>query len=119
MLLEVLKGVPYGEEATVSIPVGKMQIEKHTILRNPGVFIDAENETIKKETINEWRDFIEQCIRFDSNERFESVSYLADTLQQLIEQDSLLGNLEMPLSFGQSVIGKDSNDNISPCWLKG
>ena len=117
MLIELLKGVLYGEEATVSIPVGGTILEKHTIHRNPGVFIDADNAPVLPESVNEWRGFIERCIRFEPQDRFSSMDDLIVTLKTLVEQNTLIGELEMSLTFGNCILGSDTNDNKLPCWL--
>ena len=117
MLIELLKGVLYGEEATVSIPVGGTILEKHTIHRNPGVFIDAYDAPVLPEAVNEWRSLIERCIRFEPKDRFSSMDDLIVTLKTLVEQNTLSGELEMSLAFGKCIIGSDANNNIFPCWL--
>lgn len=117
MLLELLKGVLYGEETTVSIPVGGTILERHTIHRNPGVFIDPDDAPVLPETVNDWRSFIERCIRFEPEDRFGSMDDLIITLKTLAEENTLRGQLELPLVFGNCVVGSDDNNNILPCWL--
>ncbi len=64
LLLEITCGVLYGEEAQITIPVGGRAVERHTLRRNPGVFIDADSAPIARGAVEEWRDLIERCVRF-------------------------------------------------------
>jgi hypothetical protein len=117
LLLKLVDGVLYGEEATVSIPTGGTQLERHTVLRNPGVYIDPDTAPVARDALGGWRDLIERCVRFAAEERYPSMAALGVALRPLLASESLTDTLEMPLSFGQVVLGRDPAGEISPCWL--
>jgi hypothetical protein len=117
LLLKLVDGVLYGEEATVSIPTGGTQLERHTVLRNPGVYIDPDTAPVARDALTGWRDLIERCVRFAAADRYPSMAAFGDALRPLLASESLTGTLPMPLSFGQLVLGRDSAGEISPCWL--
>jgi hypothetical protein len=117
MLLELLEGVLYGEEATVTIPVGGTQLERHTIHRNPGVYIDPDDAPVLPEAVNDWRSLIERCIRFEPEDRFASMDDLIAALKTLSAQNTLSGEFTIPLVFGTCIIGSDEQNDPLPCWL--
>jgi hypothetical protein len=117
LLLKLVDGVLYGEEATVSIPTGGTQLERHTVLRNPGVYIDPDTAPVARDALGGWRDLIERCVRFAAEERYSSMDALGAALRSLLASESLTDTLDMPLSFGQLVLGRDPAGEISPCWL--
>jgi hypothetical protein len=116
MLLALVRGVLYGEEATMLVPTGGSTIERHTLLRNPGVYIDPETAPLKGESVWGWRKLVERCLRFSPSERFPSVEDLAGELHVLLEQESLRGDIEVPLVFGRLVAAADSTGRELPCW---
>jgi len=117
MLLGLVKGVMYGEEARVWVPAGGTRLESHKVLRCPGVHIDPDTAPVAGEKIEAWQALLEQCFRFDPSERFPSMGDLADVLQPLAENESLTDDIEVPLSFGRLVIGRDARGEKTPCWL--
>ncbi|GAC1457267.1 MAG: hypothetical protein NVSMB70_00900 [Chamaesiphon sp.] len=119
MLLDLLQGVLYGEETKVLIPVGGRELETHTVLKNPGVYIDPDTAPVETKFVSDWSNLVAQCIRFDSSSRFESMTLLVKALRQLVEHQSLKGSLKIPLAFGTCVIGNSGNEDLVPCWLVG
>lgn len=117
MLLRLTEGVLFGEEARISVPVGKRKVEYHTLLRNPGVFIDPASAPVRPEAVDDWRDLIERCVRFAPEDRFDSMQSLADRLQSLIEQETLTGELEIYFSFGRPILAQRDMQEAEPCWL--
>jgi hypothetical protein len=117
LLLRLVGGVLYGEEARVSIPVGGTQLEYHTVLRNPGVYIDPATAPVERAQVDAWRDLIERCVRFEPTDRFPTMADLAEALRPLIDADTLTGTLETPLSFGRLVSGSDGESEPELCWL--
>ncbi|MGO9974869.1 MAG: protein kinase domain-containing protein [Solirubrobacteraceae bacterium] len=117
MLVALVQGVPYGEEATVSIPTGGSTVQRHTLLRDPGVFIDPETAPVSTGAITAWQELIERCIRFAPHERHQSIDELANGLRELAASDTLEGELELVLDFGSAAIGRDTHGNRRPCWL--
>ncbi len=117
LLLQLLQGVLYGEESPVRIPIGGRRLETHTLLRNPGAFIDPTDSPVEYSAVEEWRAIIERCIRFEPTERFSAMMPLIDSLKHLVEKRSLKGYLEMPLSFGTPQLAQSEAGMITPCWL--
>lgn len=117
MLLELLQGVLYGEESRVLIPAGGTQVETHTILKSPGVYIDPNTAPVETQAVPLWSQAIARCLRFDPTERFPSMASLADALQPLIQGQSLQGHIRVPLSFGTCVRGSNEAGEVTPCWL--
>lgn len=117
LLLEVVGGVLFGEEAQITVPVGGRATERHTLLRNPGVFIDPESAPVVRESVADWRDLIERCVRFESGERLESMLDLADCLDALSGQKSLTGEYRTPLYFGSRVTARRTGGDSGPGWL--
>ncbi len=119
MLLHLVEGVLYGEEAKVSIPVGARRVENHTVFRNPGVYIDGDTAPVDGRAVDAWRGLVERCVRFDAADRFPSMTALADALAPLLESETLSGHLEVSLSFGRLLLGNDGTGPLTPCWLAG
>lgn len=117
LLLDLVGGVLYGEEARVAIPVGGTRLEYHTVLRNPAVFIDPETAPIGREHVDSWRDVIERCVRFEAADRFPALADLIAALHPLTEEPTLHGTLTLPLAFGRLVLAHDGVDEPEPCWL--
>ncbi len=117
MLLQLLRGVLYGEEARVSVPTGGCNVAFHTVLRNPGVYIDPETAPVQRSAIERWRTLVERCVKFVPEERFPSMRDLAEALDPLIAEATLHGQIEMPLTFGTLVQGDDGAGSVGPCWL--
>ena len=119
MLVNLVQGVLYGEEISISIPAGGTRLERHTVFRNPGVYIDPERAPVKRDYIDQWRSVVENCVRFDQEKRFSSMESLLEQMQILIEKESLTGYVEAPLSFGSLVYGDNGSGKLTPCWLAG
>jgi hypothetical protein len=117
MLLHLVQGALYGEETRVSIPIGGRRVEVHTVLRNPGVYIDPGTAPVAPQAVADWQNLVERCIRFEAKDRFPSMASLADALAPLVEKPTLAGHLEVPLSFGRIVLGNGGAGEIAPCWL--
>jgi hypothetical protein len=117
MLLALVGGVLYGEESTMLVPTGGSAIERHTLLRNPGMYIDPKTAPLKGESARGWRKLVERCLRFLPSERFPSMEDLAGELHALLEQESLRGEIEVPLAFGRLVAATDSTGQELPCWV--
>ena len=117
MLLKLLQGVLYGEESRILIPIGGTQLETHTVLKPPLVFIDPETAPVEPEAIPTWCQLIAQCLSFEPRERFSSMAALCETLHSLTEQQTLKGELQVSLDFGNCIIGKSESGEIRPCWL--
>jgi serine/threonine protein kinase len=96
LLLRLVGGVLYGEEARVSIPTGGTQLEYHTVLRNPAVYIDPATAPIERAHVAAWRDLIERCVRFEAADRFPAMADVAEALRPLIDAESLNGTVETP-----------------------
>jgi hypothetical protein len=105
LLLALLGGVAYGEQTRVLVPRGGTQLEEHTLLRNPAAFVDPALGTVDPSAIEDWRNVIERCLRFDAADRHPATLTLADALKRLVGRDTLLGHLEAPVSFGR-VLGR-------------
>ena len=120
MLLELTQGVLYGEEARISIPTGGRAVETHTVLRDPGVYIDPESAAVKSKHVDAWRDLIERCVRFEPGQRFESMEALMAALRPLVEGNSLTGEITVGMTFGRMVLGcLEGTSERQPCWLVG
>ncbi len=117
LLLGLVGGVLYGEEARVSIPVGGTRLEYHTVLRNPAVYIDPDTAPIGREHVDAWRDLIERCVRFEAATRFPTLADLIAALRPLTEEPTLHGTLTLPLTFGRLILGHDGAGEPEPCWL--
>ncbi len=117
MLLALTQGVLYGEEANILVPTGGTGVERHTILRNPGVYIDPEAASARRDKIRPWRRLIEHCLRFSPNERFHSMAELAAELEGLIGDGSPSGVVEVPVSFGRLAPHTDGFGAQSLCWM--
>lgn len=117
MLSWLLEGVPYGELTKVVIPVGGIKLETHTVLKNPGIYIDPDTAPVEREAIPAWSKLISQCICFDPTDRFPSATALVEALQQLVVRRSLKGYLSVPLSFGAAVVANNGAGDLTPCWL--
>lgn len=117
MLLALVKGVLYGEQTSVLVPVGGTEVKRHTVLRNPHVYIDATTAPLEPDSVRPWRDLIERCLRFSPSDRFASLGDLADGLQGLADSGPPCGDIRVPLVFGTPVRGVDSNNTESPCWV--
>ncbi len=119
MLIWLLEGVPYGELTKVVIPVGGIKLETHTVLKNPGIYIDPDTAPVEREAIPAWSKLISQCICFDPADRFPSATALIEALQQLVAGRSLKGYLRVPLSFGTCIVANNGAGDETPCWLAG
>lgn len=120
MLLRLVGGVLFGEEARVLIPAGGTRVEVHTILRNPGVYVDPASAPVRGTDVDAWRNLIERCVRFEAEQRFGSTSELRDALRPLVEAESLVGDLEVPLIFGRLVTAAHrGTGKTQACWLVG
>ena len=117
MLLGLVKGVIHGEETRVWVPAGGTLLESHKVLRRPSVYIDPDTAPVASENVETWQALLERCFRFDPSERFPSMGDLADALQPLTENESLTDDIEVPLSFGRLVLGRDTKGEKTPCWL--
>jgi serine/threonine protein kinase len=117
LLLRLVDGVLYGEETRVLIPVGGTRLEAHTVMRNPGVYIDTDSAPVQPSAVEAWRGVIERCIRFEPSERFASTGELEEALRRLCERDGLVGDLRVPVSFGRAVMGQDASGRLTPAWL--
>jgi len=117
MLLGITQGVLFGEETTVVVPSGGTNITRHTLFRNPLVYIDPEKAAVKKDKVRSWQKFIGQCLRFKQTERFPKMSDLIGELERLINEDSLIGNCSFHLNFGNPVIAAGLEGVEQFCWL--
>ena len=117
LLLGLVGGVLYGEEARVSIPVGGTRLEYHTVLRNPAVYIDPDTAPVNREHVDAWRDVIERCVRFEAADRFPALADLIAALRPLTTEPTLHDTLNVPLTFGRLILGHDGAGEPEPCWL--
>lgn len=117
LLLEFVNGVLYGEEAQITIPVGGRLLERHTLLRNPGVFIDPDTAPIARGAVEVWRELIERCVRFEPSERLASMREAAAILDSVTASGSLTGEYRVPLSFGSRVTAGRVGGETGPAWL--
>ncbi|HLJ55519.1 MAG TPA: hypothetical protein VKT77_10820 [Chthonomonadaceae bacterium] len=116
-LLELICGVLYGEESQVAIPVGGRALERHTLLRNPGVFVDATEAPIAASAVEPWRGLIERCLRFEPADRFADVAEVADAVAELASADTLTGEYRVPLAFGRRSTVRAEGGEAGPGWL--
>ncbi len=117
MLVNLVGGVPHGEETRVTIPAGGTRLDYHTLLRNPGVFIDPITAPVAPDAVASWRDFIEQCIRFDPESRHPSPALLVTALREIVARNALLGNVVVPISFGRPVLAEDEAGSPVAAWV--
>jgi Protein kinase domain/Double zinc ribbon len=117
MLSWLLEGVPYGELTKVVIPIGGTRLETHTVLKNPGIYIDPDTAPVEREAIPAWSKLISQCICFDPADRFPSATALIEALQPLVAGRSLKNCFSVPLSFGSAVVANNGVESPTPCWL--
>lgn len=117
MLLSLVRGVLYGEEANVIIPTGGTSVERHTLLRDPKVYIDPEASPLPKDKISAWQRLIQKCLRFSPSDRFHSMAELASELDRIMEDDSSFGSIEIPALFGRPSFGTNAGGETLPCWV--
>lgn len=119
MLLALVQGVLFGEETTIVVPTGGSEVERHTIFRSPGVYVDPNIGTIEKSSIRAWQKMIEHCLRFSPLERFASMNDFITELDSLLAAESLLGWCDCPLYFGQAWSAMAKNNKETPIWMAG
>jgi hypothetical protein len=100
LLCKLLNGVLFGEQVTYLIPVGGSNLERFTMLRNPGVYLAPEAGRVQAEGLGAWQIFLDRCLRFQPEDRFPSMSELAGALRELLAKHPVEGTLSFTTSFG-------------------
>ena len=119
MLLALVRGVLFGEETTIVVPSGGAEVDRHTIFRSPGVFIDPNLGTVDKARVRLWQKMIEKCLRYSPSDRFESLDDFVTDLDSLLASESLLGWCECALRFGHASFAAAADGNEVPVWVVG
>jgi hypothetical protein len=116
MLCRFLGGVLYGEELTFLVPTGGSNLERFTLLRNPGVYLDPDTVPIDNEGIFPWRNLIERCLQFVPQDRFPSTSDLVSEFKEVNSNHPVQGESEIGLNFGELVMAQFEGTEASPMW---
>jgi protein kinase-like protein len=101
MLSRLLGAVIYGEEVTHRIPGGGDTLDRFTLLRNPGAYLDASSGTVAEDGIEPWRSVVDRCLRFRPEYRHGTVGELAAKIDEVAADHPLLGTCSVDLTFGQ------------------
>jgi hypothetical protein len=103
MLRHLVGGVMYGEEVTMVVPTGGAEVERFTLLKNPGVYLDPDAAPVEPDGVKPWQQLMARCMAFDPAARFPSIEDLGGELEQLAARYPLDGELSLWLSFGALV----------------
>jgi serine/threonine protein kinase len=98
MLLKLVNGALYGEEARFAVPTLDGKIARFTLLRNPGVFIPRDCVTDVGSEL--WNGLLRRCVQFDHRKRFPSMRALANEIRRLNAAHPAEGFLQFDLNFG-------------------
>jgi len=101
MLCRLLGAVMYGEEVTYVIPGGGETLNRFTLLRNPGVYLDASSGYVGDAGVEAWRGIVDRCLRFRPEYRFSSAGELAGKIEEVAADHPIHGSCSIDLTFGQ------------------
>lgn len=101
MLCRILGAVVYGEEVTYLIPGGGETLERFTLLRNPGAYLDASSGTVPEAGVRAWQGLVNRCLQFRPDYRFGTVRELAEMIESIAADYPLGGTSSIDLTFGE------------------
>lgn len=97
IITDITGGYLLGEVRKIKIPKGNKNYDTEIdIFYNPIVQIHLQRQTLTKEGIIEWRKFLENCLRFDPNERVDMSKFLS-TLNKLLGSYPLRNRIKFQL----------------------
>jgi len=101
MLLKLLNGALFGEEARFAVPTLEGKIARFTLLRNPGVFL--QDDCVPDAGTERCNELLRKCVQFDHRKRFPSMRALANEIRRLNAAHPAKGVLQFELNFGDLV----------------
>jgi hypothetical protein len=113
VLSKITSGLLYGEEARFHIPVARARLEIFQMLKSPGVFLAPETLNASKDALTDLKALIERCLRFNPQQRFESMTTLADALEGLLAKHEFSGFIETELLYGNLTV----TEELGLCWI--
>ncbi len=108
MLRHLLGGVMFGEEVTIVVPTGGTQVERFTLLKNPGVYLDPDGAPLPRDGIAAWQRLLARCLAFAPGARFPSMNELVAELEGVLGRFPPQGELALWLSFGGALVRTDA-----------
>jgi hypothetical protein len=108
MLRHLLGGVMFGEEITMVVPTGGAKVERFTLLKNPGVYLDPDRAPLPREGIAPWQRLLARCLAFSPGQRFPGMAELLGELETVAGRFPPQGELALWLSFGSALVRTDA-----------
>ncbi|NME68091.1 protein kinase family protein [Flammeovirga aprica] len=87
VILNYIGAQQYGKTSDYYIPDTKGRVRHQILLDDPHVFISPKSKIFQDgtESKTKWRAFLERCLAFDKNDRFNSVEELKSELSMLLK----------------------------------
>jgi hypothetical protein len=108
MLRHLLGGVMFGEEVTIVVPTGGTRVERFTLLKNPGVYLDPEVAPLPRAGIAAWQRLLARCLAFAPGGRYPTMAELVAELEAVAGRFPPTGERALWLSFGNALVRTDA-----------
>jgi len=117
MLCRLLGGVVYGEEVTVVVPTGGSSTERFTMMKNPGVYLDAQSAPVAAAGVPVWQGLLARCLAFEPSHRYPTTEELIAELERVLATHPLQRDLACPLAFGSLARTDAADPRPELAWM--